>query len=98
MVTIGKGFGTVVYNHGQKVRNMNMTNLTWTYEGELRKLQQKFNWRGIAPMFQDDDEEEQETRRRGIDDFGLQGSWEMSFDDVEKCDIGPKTREKLDEF
>ena len=98
VVTIGKGFGTVVYNHGQKVRNMNMTNLTWTYEGELRKLQQKFNWRGIAPVFQDDDEEEKEKIMRCIDDFGLQGSWEMSFDDVEKCDIGPKTKETLNEF
>ncbi|CAL6431186.1 unnamed protein product [Bathycoccus prasinos] len=99
VVTIGRGFGTVVYNHGQKVRNMNMTNFTWTYEGELKKLQQKFNWEGIAPGFQDDkDEEEKEKITQCIDNFGLQGSWEMSFDDVEKCDIGPKTREKLDEF
>ena len=99
VVTIGKGFGTVVYNHGQKVRNMNMTNFTWTYEGELKKLQQKYNWQGIAPVFQDDkDEEEKQKILQCIDDFGLQGSWEMSFDDVEKCDIEPKTKEVLEEF
>ena len=99
VVTIGKGFGTVVYNHGQKVRNMNMTNFTWTYEGELKKLQQKYNWQGIAPVFQDDkDEEEKQKILQCIDDFGLQGSWEMSFDDVEKCDIEPKTKELLEEF
>ena len=99
VVTIGKGFGTVVYNHGQKVRNMNMTNFTWTYEGELKKLQQKYNWQGIAPVFQDDkDEEEKQKVLQCIDDFGLQGSWEMSFDDVEKCDIEPKTKEVLEEF
>ena len=99
VVTIGKGFGTVVYNHGQKVRNMNMTNFTWTYEGELKKLQQKYNWQGIAPVFQDDkDEEEKHKILQCIDDFGLQGSWEMSFDDVEKCDIEPKTKELLEEF
>jgi len=99
VVTIGKGFGTVVYNHGQKVRNMNMTNFTWTYEGELKKLQQKYNWQGIAPVFQDDKEEEEKQKiLQCIDDFGLQGSWEMSFDDVEKCDIEPKTKEVLEEF
>lgn len=99
VVTIGKGFGTVVYNHGQKVRNMNMTNFTWTYEGELKKLQQKYNWQGIAPVFQHDkDEEEKQKILQCIDDFGLQGSWEMSFDDVEKCDIEPKTKEVLEEF
>ena len=43
-------------------------------------------------------EKGKEKIMRCIDDFGLQGSWEMSFDDVEKCDIGPKTKETLNEF
>ena len=47
--TIGKGLGTVTYNMGQKVRNADLTHLTWTYERELGKLQKKYGWTGVAP-------------------------------------------------
>mmetsp|Transcript_21480 Transcript_21480/g.34756 ORF Transcript_21480/g.34756 Transcript_21480/m.34756 type:complete len:593 (+) Transcript_21480:200-1978(+) len=49
VVTIGKGMGTVTYNMGQKVRNSDLTHLTWTYERELSKLQQRWGWSGWAP-------------------------------------------------
>jgi hypothetical protein len=47
--TIGKGLGSVTYKNGQKVRNSDLTHLTWTYERELSKLQKKWGWSGVAP-------------------------------------------------
>mmetsp|Transcript_24963 Transcript_24963/g.61513 ORF Transcript_24963/g.61513 Transcript_24963/m.61513 type:complete len:561 (-) Transcript_24963:17-1699(-) len=47
--TIGKGLGTGVYNLGQKVRNSDLTHLTWTYERELSKLQAEWGWESVAP-------------------------------------------------
>ena len=35
---------------GQKVRNSDLTHLTWTYERELSKLQEKWGWEGVAPV------------------------------------------------
>jgi len=47
--TLGKGFGAVLYNKGQKVRNADFKHLTWTYERELKKLQTEWNWSGVVP-------------------------------------------------
>tara|TARA_B110000977_G_scaffold53537_1_gene72804 strand:- start:16649 stop:18517 length:1869 start_codon:yes stop_codon:yes gene_type:complete len=58
VVTIGKGFGTVTYNKGQKVRNSDLKHLTWTYERELGKLQEKFDWMGVAPRLDEGTAEE----------------------------------------
>ena len=56
VVTVGKGFGTVTYNLGQKVRNSDLKHLTWTYERELLKLQEKFDWVGVAPVLPEEAE------------------------------------------
>jgi hypothetical protein len=58
VVTIGKGFGTVTYNKGQKVRNSDLKHLTWTYERELGKLQDTFDWTGVAPRLSEETAEE----------------------------------------
>lgn len=49
--TLGKGFGAVLYNRGQKVRNADFKHITWTYERELKKLQKKWGWSGVVPPF-----------------------------------------------
>jgi hypothetical protein len=53
VMTIGKGMGTVTYNRGQKVRNSDLKHLTWTYEREIGKLHDKFDWMGVAPRLDD---------------------------------------------
>ena len=58
VVTIGKGMGTVTYNLGQKVRNADLKHLTWTYERELGKLHDKYDWSGVAPLLSKEAEEE----------------------------------------
>lgn len=94
VVTIGKGFGTVVYNQGQKARNMNMIHMTWTYESEARKQQEKYQWQGIAPTLDDKDEETKEQIFKCLTDSGLEGSWEMSFDNKK----GGEIKKAVDEF
>lgn len=54
VMTIGKGMGTVTYNRGQKVRNSDLKHLTWTYERELAKLHDKFDWMGVAPLLDEE--------------------------------------------
>ena len=54
VMTIGKGMGTVTYNRGQKVRNSDLKHLTWTYERELGKLHDKYDWMGVAPRLDDE--------------------------------------------
>ena len=58
VMTIGKGMGTVTYNRGQKVRNSDLKHLTWTYERELGKLHDKFDWMGVAPRLDDETAEQ----------------------------------------
>lgn len=57
---------------GQKVRNSDLTHLTWTYERELSKMQKKWGWEGVAPVLPDaiDDMLVEEIVECGLDGKG----------------------------
>ena len=66
--TLGKGFGAVLYNRGQKVRNADFKHLTWTYERELKKLQKSWGWSGVVPPLDSTD-----TLVDIVEEYGLSG-------------------------
>jgi len=66
--TLGKGFGAVLYERGQKVRNKDFKHLTWTYERELIKLQKLWGWSGVVPPLPSSDGIIQR-----VEDYGLNG-------------------------
>lgn len=66
--TLGKGFGAVLYNKGQKVRNADFKHLTWTYERELKKLQKQWGWNGVVPPLTSTD-----ALLKTVEDYGLSG-------------------------
>ena len=67
--TLGKGFGAVLYDRGQKVRNADFKHLTWTYERELKKLQKEWNWSGVVPQLPADG-----LLLESVEKYGLSGS------------------------
>ena len=66
--TLGKGFGAVLYERGQKVRSKDFKHLTWTYERELIKLQKVWGWTGVVPPLP-----ASEGIIRRVEDYGLNG-------------------------
>ena len=54
--TVGKAFGTVVYEDGERLRNLDVTHLTWKFELGMRKLQRRGGWEGVCPAIGEDPE------------------------------------------
>ena len=49
ILTVGKNLGAVVYENGQKVRDLDVSHLFWKWEMELEDLQRRFSFSEISP-------------------------------------------------